>query len=104
MKKPSDLDFGKTGFALYLFRLRFRRLSLTQRGFAKHFSLTYSVVRNAEQGARPTAALRLIVAAIEADPDFMAAVAKRVQRLSEFSQVAYNDGGDRVLPPTTSPR
>ena len=71
-----DPDFGKTGFARHLFRLRFRRLRLSQRAFAEGFKLSYSVVRDAEQGARPTPSLRLIVAAIADDPERMAAIAR----------------------------
>ncbi|MFA7587328.1 MAG: hypothetical protein WCY11_14220 [Novosphingobium sp.] len=50
-----DPDFGKSGFARHLMRLRFRQLKLSQRAFAHSFCLSYSVVRDAEQGARPTA-------------------------------------------------
>ena len=71
-----DPDFGKAGFARHLMRLRFRRLKLSQRAFADRFGLAYSVVRDAEQGARPTTALRLIVAAITRDPAFMALAAE----------------------------
>lgn len=71
-----DPDFGKSGFARHLFRLRFRSLRLSQRAFAERFGLSYSVVRDAEQGATPSRALRLIVAAIERDPAFMQAAAK----------------------------
>ena len=71
-----DPDFGKVGFARHLMRLRFRQLKLTQRDFAERFGLAYSVVRDAEQGARPTTALKLIVAAIARDPAFMALAAK----------------------------
>ena len=70
-----DPDFGKVGFARHLMRLRFRRLGLSQRAFAARFGLSYSVVRDAEQGAGPTAALRLIVAAIARDPTLMEAAA-----------------------------
>lgn len=70
-----DPDFGKTGFARHLFRLRFRHLKLSQRQFAERFALSYSVIRDAEQGARPTASLRLIIAAIARDPSFMAVAA-----------------------------
>jgi len=71
-----DPDFGKIGFARHLFRLRFRRLKLSQREFSERFGLSYSVVRDAEQGARPTRALMLIVAAIARDPAFMETTAK----------------------------
>ena len=74
--KVFDPDFGKDGFARHLFRLRFRRLKLSQREFSARFALSYSVIRDAEQGARPTPSLRLIVAAIARDPKFMAAAAK----------------------------
>lgn len=78
--KVFDPDFGKTGFARHLFRLRFRRLKLSQREFSHRFGLSYSVVRDAEQGARPTASLRLIVAAIARDPAFVAAAASDARR------------------------
>jgi transcriptional regulator with XRE-family HTH domain len=71
-----DPDFGKTGFARHLFRLRFRHLKLSQRAFADRFGLSYSVVRDAEHGARPTPSLRLIVAAIADNPARMAAIAR----------------------------
>lgn len=72
-----DPDFGKTGFARHLFRLRFRDLKLSQRAFAERFGLSYSVVRDAEQGAAPTRALRLIVAAIASNPSAMEAAARQ---------------------------
>ncbi|MEO0032104.1 MAG: hypothetical protein RIS94_1862 [Pseudomonadota bacterium] len=74
-----DPDFGKSGFARHLFRLRFRHLKISQRAFADRFGLSYSVVRDAEQGAKPSRTLRLIVAAIACDPAFMAAMADRAQ-------------------------
>lgn len=74
-----DPDFGKAGFARHLLRLRFRDLRLSQRAFAERFGLSYSVVRDAEQGATPTRALRLIVAAIAHDPVFMEAAARLVE-------------------------
>lgn len=77
---PFDPDFGKTGFGRHLFRLRFRGLKLSQREFSERFALSYSVVRDAEQGARPTRSLRLIVAAIASDPAFMAAAANDTRR------------------------
>lgn len=75
-----DPDFGKSGFARHLFRLRFRNLKLSQRAFAERFSLTYSVIRDAEQGARPTPTLRLIVAAIADDPERMEVIARLAER------------------------
>lgn len=78
--RPFDPDFGKTGFARHLFRLRFRRFKLSQRAFAQRYGLGYSTVRDAEQGARPSPALRLIVAAIARDPAFMEAAAKLAKR------------------------
>lgn len=75
-----DPDFGKSGFARHLFRLRFRRLKLSQRAFADRFGLSYSVIRDAEQGARPTPSLRLIVAAIADDPERMASIARLAAR------------------------
>jgi DNA-binding XRE family transcriptional regulator len=75
-----DPDFGKTGFARHLFRLRFRHLKLSQRAFAERFGLSYSVVRDAEQGARPTPSLRLIVAAIADDPERMEVIARLAAR------------------------
>lgn len=74
-----DPDFGKTGFALHLFRLRFRELKLSQRAFAKRFGLGYSTVRDVEQGARPSPALRLVVEAIAQNPEGMARIAEDAQ-------------------------
>lgn len=81
-----DPDFGKTGFARHLFRLRFRDLKLNQRSFAERFGLSYSVVRDAEQGAAPTRALRLIVAAIASNPSAMEAAARQAQVLCKCSE------------------
>lgn len=92
-----DPDFGKVGFARHLFRLRFRRLKLSQREFAERFGLSYSVIRDAEQGARPTQSLRLIVAAIARDPAFMEEAAKSAQRpcacddIGEYDSCAGRD-------------
>lgn len=74
---PFDPDFEKSGFARHLFRLRFRGLKLSQRDFAERFGLSYSVVRDAEQGAKPSRTLRLVVAAIACDPAFVEAVARQ---------------------------
>lgn len=74
-----DPDFGKTGFARHLFRLRFRQLKVSQRQFAERFGLSYSVIRDAEQGARPTPLLRLVVAAIARDPMWMEAASRQAQ-------------------------
>lgn len=72
-----DPDMGKTGFARHLFRLRFRRLKLSQRAFAERFGLGYPSIRDLEQGVtQPTPAMRLIVAAIARDPAGMEEAAK----------------------------
>ncbi|WP_197423651.1 DNA-binding transcriptional regulator [Novosphingobium sp. CCH12-A3] len=84
-------DFGKTGFARHLFRLRFRDLKLSQRAFAERFGLSYSVVRDAEQGAKPTRALRVIVAAIGANPAFMQVAAGLVS-WRRFYRPAHSRG------------
>jgi len=78
--KPFDPDFGKAGFARHLFRLRFRDLKLSQRAFAERFGLAYSVVRDAEQGAKPSGALRVIVAAIACNPDLIEAAGRLAAR------------------------
>lgn len=75
-----DPDFGKSGFARHLFRLRFRDLKLSQRAFAERFGLPYSVVRDAEQGAKPSRALRVLVAAIACNPDLIEAAGRLVAR------------------------
>lgn len=69
-------DFGKAGFARHLFRLRFRDLKLSQRAFAERFGLPYSVVRDAEQGAKPSRALQVLVAAIACNPDLIEAAGR----------------------------
>lgn len=72
-----DPDFGKSGFARHLFRLRFRDLKLSQRAFAERFGLSYSVVRDAEQGAKPSRALRVVVAAIACNPALVEEASRR---------------------------
>jgi DNA-binding transcriptional regulator YiaG len=72
-----DPDFGKTGFPRRLFRLRFRRLRLTQEGFADRYGLSLGSVKDAEQGRHaPLPAFRLAIAAIEMDPAMMARAAQ----------------------------
>lgn len=73
-----DPDLGKTGFALRLFRLRFRTVRLSQQEFARRFGLTLGSIKDLEQGrVQPSRAMVLLVAAIEADPKAMANVAIR---------------------------
>lgn len=91
VRRAFDPDFGKTGFALHLFRLRFRRLKLSQRAFAAKFGLGYSTVRDAEQGARPSPALRLVVAAIARDPVGMVVTAKIAGWPCSCAEIACGD-------------
>lgn len=80
-RKPFDPNFGKTGFALDLFNLRFRRMRLSQRAFAAQYGLGYPTIRDLEQGVRqPSPAMRLIVTAIDRDPAGMAEVAAVASR------------------------
>ncbi|SEQ47963.1 helix-turn-helix domain-containing protein [Sphingobium sp. YR768] len=75
-----DPDRGKVGFARDLFRLRFRKLKLSQRAFAARYGLGFPAIRDLEQGVtKPTPAMRLIVAAIERDPNGMAEAARDAQ-------------------------
>lgn len=72
-----DNGDGKQGFARDLFELRKGRLKITRDRFAKKFGLTLGTVQNCEQGRHgPTPALRVLIAAIEMDPDFMARAAR----------------------------
>lgn len=97
--KAFDPDFGKSGFARHLFRLRFRGLKLTQRQFCERFGLTYSVVRDAEQGATPTRALRAIVAAIALDPVFM----EKAARAADFPCTCEEGDAYRCCAPDALP-
>ncbi|WP_426262993.1 helix-turn-helix domain-containing protein [Sphingomonas sp. PWP1-2] len=64
-----DPDFGKTGYARDLLRLRFRRLRLSQKAFAERFGLSHSSIRDQEQARfSPSAAFRVLMVAIELDP------------------------------------
>lgn len=64
-----DPDFGKTGFARDLLRLRFHRLRLSQKAFAERFGLSWPSIRDQEQARfAPSAAFRLLVIAIELNP------------------------------------
>lgn len=66
---PFDPDFGKGGFARRLFRLRFRRLRVSQDVFARRYGLSAGMVRDVEQGRHaPSRALRSLIALIENDP------------------------------------
>lgn len=75
--EPFDPDRGLEGFARDLFRLRFRKLKLSQRAFAQRYGLGYPTIRDLEQGVtKPTPAMRLIVAAIARDPNGMEEAAR----------------------------
>lgn len=70
-------DNGKQGFGRDLFALRSGRLGISQGRFARRFGLTRGTVSNCEQERHnPSPAMRVLVAAIELDPAFMAAAAK----------------------------
>lgn len=72
-----DYGNGKHGFGRDLFMLRFRRLRISQARFAKRFGLTCGTVQNCEQERHePSAAMRVLIAAIDLDPAFMAQAAK----------------------------
>jgi len=99
LKKPEsfDPDFGKTGFARHLFRLRFRRLKLSQRAFAKRYGLGYACVRDLEQAAtQPTPSMRLIIAAIARDPKGMEASAKLAAMPCSCADGRYGCCADRA--------
>jgi transcriptional regulator with XRE-family HTH domain len=73
----TDPDGGKVGFARDLFRLRFRRLRYRQDVFAQRFGLSHGMVKDQEQGrVKPSAAFKVLVAAIDMDPLFMARAAQ----------------------------
>ncbi len=72
-----DMGLGRKGFGRELFLLRFRRLRLSQEAFAERFGLTLGAVKDQEQGRHaPSRAMRVLVAAIEIDPDLMARAAR----------------------------
>jgi hypothetical protein len=88
-----DPDFGKTGFARRLFRLRFRELKLSQRAFAERFGLTLGAIKDAEQGrVQPLPAMRVLVACIEADP-------KLVQKAAWTAHCDEDGGAERTWTP-----
>lgn len=73
-----DPDFGKTGFARRLLRLRFRKLRLSQAEFASRFGLTLGTIKDLEQARfTPTRTMMLLIGAIERDPILMADVAQQ---------------------------
>lgn len=73
-----DPDFGKTGLARKLLRLRFRRLELSQRAFAERFGLPYQTVRDMEQRGSASAALTILVEAIRINPGLIERAARNV--------------------------
>ena len=89
---PFDPDFGKTGFARRMLRLRFRQLRLKQADFAERFGLTWGAVKDLEQGrTKPTRAMVLLIAAIEREPALMAKVAEA----ERDALAAVQGGGNR---------
>lgn len=76
-----DPDFGKTGFARDLFRLRFRSLRIDQPSFAERFGLTFGMVKDQEQARfEPSRAFKVLVAAIELDADLIERAARIAQK------------------------
>jgi hypothetical protein len=82
-----DPDFGKVGFARDLFRLRFRHLKVDQPTFAARFGVTFGMVKDQEQARhRPSAAFKVLVAAIELDPDLIERAARIAANRWDASQ------------------
>ena len=78
MAKIFDPTFGKTGFPLRLFLLRFRGRRLSQSAFADRFGLSAGMIRDVEQGrVKPSRALRVLVELIDHDPARVADAAMR---------------------------
>jgi transcriptional regulator with XRE-family HTH domain len=74
-----DPDFGKTGFARKLFRLRFHALDLSQREFADRFGLAYATMRDLEQGrSKPNYATEVLIEAIRLNARLVAKAARNV--------------------------
>jgi len=72
-----DIGQGRTGFGRELFLLRFRGLRISQEAFARRFGLTLGAVKDQEQGRHePSRAMRVLVAAIEMDPELIERAAK----------------------------
>lgn len=77
----ADIGNGKQGFGRDLFELRFRRLRISQRIFARRFGLACGTVQNIEQERNaPNPAMRVLIAAIEMDPAFMAKAARAARK------------------------
>lgn len=95
-----DPDQGKTGFARDLWRLR-RDLRgpgwrmLTQSQFAARFGLSVGAVKDAEQGRyQPSAAMRVLVAAIELDPALIeraVGLSNKRRRRNDAERIARNN-------------
>lgn len=78
-----DPTFGKRGFALDLFQLRWKMRRpgnwkpMNQAQFAERFGLTFGMVKDHEQGrSKPSRPLKVLVAAIELNPSLIARAAK----------------------------
>lgn len=79
-----DPNFGKTGFALRVFNLRFRRLRINQHKFADRFGIPFGTLKDVEQGrTQGSSALRVLIELIDHDPGAAetAAQAARMKRL-----------------------
>lgn len=72
-----ERDTGKSGFSGRLFQLRWQMKHLSQGAFAERFGLSFSMVRDQEQGrVKPSRAFQVLVAAIELDPALIERAAK----------------------------
>jgi DNA-binding transcriptional regulator YiaG len=75
-----DPDYGKTGFARDLFRLRHRKLGICQESFAERYGVSLAMMKDQEQARHnPHPAFRVLVAAIDLDPFFMAKAAQAAE-------------------------
>lgn len=75
-----DPNQGRTGFGLDIFKLR-RQLGrgsfLSQKAFADRFGLTLGMVKDQEQSrCKPSRPLKVLLAAIELEPELMAKAAR----------------------------
>ncbi len=76
-----DPTFGKRGFALRAFTVRFHDLRLTQRQFSERFGFGLGSLRDMEQmRGTPSRAARVLIEAINLDPGLIERAAEQAKQ------------------------
>lgn len=81
LAREYDPTFGKRGFALRAFTVRFHDLRMTQRQFSERFGFGLGSLRDLEQmRGTPSRAARVLIEAINLDPGLIERAAEQAKR------------------------